>query len=69
MIHFDLQEIQKEMCFLIAKIKEFNLDPSEIIPLFNRLGVTFISHMVFIEDSDFAHLKPVQSRLLKRLIQ
>ena len=57
------------MCLLIAKIKEFSLDPSEIIPLFNKLGVTCISHILFIEESDFAHLKPVQSRLLKRLIQ
>jgi hypothetical protein len=57
------------MCLLIAKSKEFNLDPSEIIPLFNKLGVTCISHMLFIEGSDFAHLKPMQSRLLKGLIQ
>jgi hypothetical protein len=57
------------MCLLIAKIKEFNFDPSEIIPLFNKLGVMCISHVVFTEESDFAHLKPVQSRLFKRLIQ
>ena len=63
------QEKQNNIRLLIAKIKEFNLDPAEIIPLFNKLGVTCLSHIVMIEEGDFAHLKPVQTRLIKRLIQ